>query len=209
MGSPRIGDNQMGQKMPSLTLFADSPDDWKEYVRAEDGKVTQRIETTAKIAPFRTKIIPEQPGAELVQMHFAVGIEGQRPQLTMFEDGAHAWVYVDVPALAWIRDQWALGRRIEVTLWSMDSVAGFTLGSAPDGSDVVWDQGVAKMVKMDNATLEVSAYRAGTESQRSEAPMPLAPYHSDMQSKLGKIARRLDLLVGVVVVFLVWYWTRK
>jgi len=142
-------------------------------------------------------------------MHFAVGIEGQRPQLTMFEDGAHAWVYVDVPALAWIRDQWALGRRIEVTLWSMDSVAGFTLGSAPDGSDVVWDQGVAKMVKMDNATLEVSAYRAGTESQRSEAPMPLAPYHSDMQSKLGKIARRLDLLVGVVVVFLVWYWTRK
>jgi hypothetical protein len=62
---------------------------------------------------------------------------------------------------------------------------------------------------MDSATLEVSAYRAGTESQKSEAPVPLAPIYSDMQSKLGKIAGRLDVLIGVAVVFLVWYWTRK
>jgi hypothetical protein len=195
--------------MPSLTLFADSPDDWKEYIHSEDGKVTQRIETTAKIAPFRTKIIPEQPAVEFVQIHFVVSIESRSPQLGVFEDGAHTWVSVDVAALAWIRDQWALGRRIEVTFWRIDSVAGFTLGSAPDGSDVVWDQGVAKNVKMDSATLEVSAYRPGTESERGEAPMPLAPIFSDVQSKLGKIASGLDLIIGVAVVFLVWYWTRK
>jgi hypothetical protein len=194
--------------MPSLTLFADSPDDWKEYVRSEQGKITQSIEAAAKIAPFRTKVIPEQQGAEFVQVHFVADSANRPPELAVFADGAHAWVYVDIAALTWIRSQWEIGRRIEVTLWGED-IAGFTLGSAPDGSDVVWDQSIAKNVKMDSATLEVFAYKAGTESQKSEAPVQISPIYADMQSKLGKIAGRLDLLIGVVVVFLVWYWMRK
>jgi hypothetical protein len=196
--------------MPSLTLFADPPENWKEYVRTDDGQVTQRIETTAKIAPFRTKVIPIQAGAEFVQLHFVVGIEGRMPEIGMLNDGAHAWVYVDVAALVWVREQWALGRRIQVTFWRVENVEGFTLGRAPDGRDVVWDQGVAKIVKMDYATLEVIAYRSGTESPRSEAPMPLASTYSDVLSKLGKITGRLDMLTAAVVFVLVWwYWTRK
>ncbi|WP_157644689.1 hypothetical protein [Burkholderia ubonensis] len=195
--------------MTSLKLFADSPDDWKEYVHAGGGKVTQRIEATAKIAPFQTKILPEQPGAEFVQVHFVAGDDGRPPELGVFNDGAHAWVYVDVAALGWIKGQWAQGRRIEVTLWSTNYVAGFTLGTAPDGSDVVWDQSVAKSVKMDSATLEVFAYRAGAGGQSGEALMPPAPHYSDVQSKLSKITSRLDLLVGLVVAFLAWYWARK
>lgn len=194
--------------MPSLTLFADSPDDWKEYVRSEDGKITQSIEIAAKVAPFRTKVMPEQPGAEFVQIHFVADSAGRSPELAVFDDGAHAWVYVDAAALAWIRKQWEIGRRIEVTLWG-ENIAGFTLGMAPDGSDVVWDQSIAKRVKMNSATLEVDAYKTGTEMQRGEAPMPIAPVYTDIQLKLGRITGRLDLLVGVAIVFLVSYWLRK
>jgi hypothetical protein len=189
--------------MPCLTLFADPPDNWKEYVRTEDGHVTQRIETTAKVASFRTKVIPAQAGAEFVQLHFVAGIEGRMPEIAMLNDGAHAWVYVDVAALVWVRDQWALGRRIQVTFWSVENVEGFTRGRSPDGRDVVWDQGVAKIVKMDYAILEVIA-------QRSNAPIPLAPTYSDMLSKLGRITGRLDMLIAAVVFILVWwYWIRK
>lgn len=195
--------------MPSLTLLADSPDEWKETVRSEDGKVTHSIVTTAKCAPFRAKVLPERPGAEFVETHFAVISDAQPSQLGVFQDGVHAWVYVDLATLTWIRNQWMFGRRIEVTLWRAEGLAGFTYGMAPDGSDIVWDQDVAKVVKMDNVTLEASAFKPGTEAQRSEAPVPADPRYSELLSTLGKITRRLDLLAAIVAIFFVWYWAHR
>lgn len=192
--------------MPNLTVWITSPDEWDESVTSNENGVTHRLAIAGKLAPFRTKVVPEQPDWDAIHVSLVSTQQQEKPSIGVSrEDGAFAWVPVDISALTWVKEHLAKGRRIELHLHG-DNVSGFTFGSSPDGGDVVWEQSVASYVKLSQAVLSVSAYQEGTEMQAIEAPVPQAPIHSDLKTSLTKIASRLDLLLGVAVIFAVYYW---
>lgn len=196
--------------MPSLTIWIDPPDGWEEsVVSIADEGVTHRLTVSGKLAPFRTRVVPQDPGWDLIHVEIACAQKQHDPYIGISRhEGAYAGIVVDMPALTWTREQWAKGRRVEINLHG-ENVPGFTLGTAPDGDDVVWDQNVAKHVKLEQSVLRVSAYKDGTELQASEAPILQAPIHPDLKSNLAKIASRLDLLLGVALIFSIYYWTHR
>ena len=195
--------------MPSLTIWINPPDDWEESVVFSDEGTSHRLAVGGKLAAFRTKVVPEEPGWDAIHVDLVSTQQRKSPHIGVSRhDGVYAWVPVDVPALIWIKDQLAKGRRVELSLHG-ENVPGFTLGMSTDGDDVVWDQGVAKRVKLAQSVFSVSAYKEGSEMQASEAPLPQAPIHPDLKASLAKIASRLDLVLGVVVIFAVYYWTHR
>jgi hypothetical protein len=195
--------------MPTLNVWVTPPDDWEEFVISNENGVSHRLSVAGKVAPFRTSVRPEQPGQDAIQVDLVSTQQQQSPHIGINRhDGAYASVPVDFSALTWMKEQWARGRRIELSLHG-DNVAGFTLGSSPDGDDVVWNQDIATHVKLSQAVLSVSAYKEGTEMQATEAPTPEAPVHPDLKASLTKITSRLDLLLGMVVIFAVYYWVQK
>jgi hypothetical protein len=195
--------------MPNLNILIAPPDDWEEFVITNDEGISHRLQANGKLAPFRTKVVPEQPGWESILIDFVSTQQKQSPHIGVGIRGdAYASVPVDIAALAWIKEHWAKGRRIEIALYG-DGNPGFTFGSDPDGGDVVWDQDVAKYLKLSQAALKVSGYKEGTETQAIEAPIPLAPIPPVLQASLGKIASRLDWLLGIVAIFAVYYWVHK
>jgi hypothetical protein len=195
--------------MPSLTIWIDPPDDWEESAIFSDEGASHRLSVAGKLGPFRTKVLPDQPGWDAIRVDLLSTQQRQSPHIGVSrDDGVYAWVPVDASALTWIKDQWAKGRRVELSLHG-ENVPGFTLGMSPDGDDVVWDQGLAKRVKLAQSVFSVSAYKEGTEMQASEAPLPQAPIPPDLKASLAKIVSRLDLLLGVVVIFAVYYWMHR
>lgn len=195
--------------MPTLTLWIAPPDQWAEVFFADESSNVQRIAVDAKLAPFRTKVIPEQPGWDAIRIDFVSSSTKQNPTIGCDRhNGTYAWIPVDFSALGWIKEQWGKGRQIEVQL-DGEEAEGFTFGFSPDGDDVVWDQDRAKRLKMNQVVLSVSAYREGTELQTSEAPLPLPPIHPDLKKLLARIAGRIDILVAFVAIAAVYFWSRR
>lgn len=195
--------------MPILTIWISPPESWEEFVVSTDKGISHRLAVTGKLAPFRTKVEPEEPGWDVISVDLVSSGEQQIAYAGVSRhDGAYAGVPVDVPTLAWVKEQWAKGRQIELSLHGED-VTGFGMGWSPDGDDVVWNQKQATYVKFTQAVLSASAYKDGTEMQAAEAPIPQAPIHPDLKTKLTKIATRLDWLVGIAAMFAVYYWLHR
>lgn len=195
--------------MPALRVWIAPPDQWEEVFSSDGNSNSHRISVDGKIAPFRTKILPEQAGSDAIRVDLISTSTSRAPEIGSDRlNGTYASIPVDFAALGWAKDQWAKGQRVDITLFG-EAADGFTLGISPDGDDLVWDQKRAQYLQLNSVTMSVSAYKDSSEIQAAEAPIPQPPIHPELQKALARIIGKLNVLVWIVAIATVYYWVHK